>query len=316
MSRNSRHDSLKRVLSSTHTLRVLCAVLCAVMIFGLAAPAGAVTAYAAEPAACTGKADCTAVTHDPTCLSLSNAGTGTESSNANEGTGTEANENNAPVNTCTKADDCTADVHEEGCPKYTAPVGNESNENKPADPSDSGDTGSSGNGNDGKNESTVCTGLSDCKAETHNEGCLSQQQNNNVPANIVWADGTVTGSIDGASVSVAGQLPEGAQLSITKAEGGTSDTDGNFSDTYTLSIFTLDGETKVPADTSGKSYTVTVTAPEGKEYESYTVKVGETDITVTNNKSSVSFALTGLGELAVSGKLVAAAKSVDRKSVV
>ena len=57
---------------------------------------------------------------------------------------------------------------------------------------------------------------------------------------------------------------------------------------------------------------MTVSAPEGSEFESFTVKAGGADVTVTNSKISVSFALTGLGELAVSGKLVSTAKGAAK----
>ena len=243
---NTMRRASKKNVSGSRALRVLCMTLCAVMLFGLVSPVGAVSAYADEPAACTGAADCTAEVHEEGCLSQAD----TEEA---------AVQDDEPAAVCSKSEDCTAEVHEEGCPKYTAP-----------------------------------------------------ENNDEASVNAVWSDGTLTGSIDGAAVSVAGQMPAGAQLKITKAEGGTSDADGSFSHTYTLAIVTLEGETEVPADTAGKSYSITVTAPDGKEFETFAVKAGGTDVTVTNSNSSVSFTLTGLGELAVSGKLVSTAKSVAK----
>lgn len=279
------YNRLKKIVSSAHTLRVLSAALCAVLIFGLAAPAGAVSAYAEEPAACTGEADCAADIHNDGCLSQGGA-------KETEG------QSGAPVTVCSKADDCAAETHEEDCPKYKAPSGGDNGENKAAEPAQSSEN--------------VCTGLSDCKAETHNEGCLSQKQENggnNAGDSEVWSDGTLTASIDGVSVSLTGPAPTGAQLRITKAEGGTDGTDGSFSHTYTLSIVTLEGEAEKPADASGKSYKITVTAPDSSEFETFTVKAGEADIAVNLDAGSASFALTGLGELAVSGKLIQTAKN-------
>ena len=51
-------------------------------------------------------------------------------------------------NACTKSEDCAAETHEEGCPKYVAPA-----EEEDADPVVS------------------CTKSEDCAAETHEEGC-------------------------------------------------------------------------------------------------------------------------------------------------
>ena len=59
----------KTNVSGSRALRVLCMTLCAVMLFGLVSPVGAVSAYADEPAACTGAADCTADVHNEGCLS-------------------------------------------------------------------------------------------------------------------------------------------------------------------------------------------------------------------------------------------------------
>lgn len=57
-------------------------------------------------------------------------------------------EDTDPVVSCTKSEDCAAETHEEGCPKYVAPAGEED-----ADPVVS------------------CTKSEDCAAETHEEGC-------------------------------------------------------------------------------------------------------------------------------------------------
>ena len=51
-------------------------------------------------------------------------------------------------NACTKSEDCAAETHEEGCPKYVAPA-----EEEDTDPVVS------------------CTKSEDCAAETHEEGC-------------------------------------------------------------------------------------------------------------------------------------------------
>ena len=57
-------------------------------------------------------------------------------------------EDTDPVVSCTKSEDCQADTHEEGCPKYVAPA-----EEEDTDPVVS------------------CTKSEDCVAETHEEGC-------------------------------------------------------------------------------------------------------------------------------------------------
>ena len=57
-------------------------------------------------------------------------------------------EDTDPVVSCTKSEDCAAETHEEGCPKYVAPA-----EEEDTDPVVS------------------CTKSEDCAAETHEEGC-------------------------------------------------------------------------------------------------------------------------------------------------
>ena len=57
-------------------------------------------------------------------------------------------EDTDPVVSCTKSEDCVAETHEEGCPKYVAPA-----EEEDTDPVVS------------------CTKSEDCAAETHEEGC-------------------------------------------------------------------------------------------------------------------------------------------------
>ena len=57
-------------------------------------------------------------------------------------------EDTDPVVSCTKSEDCAAETHEEGCPKYVAP-----DEDEDTDPVVS------------------CTKSEDCVAETHEEGC-------------------------------------------------------------------------------------------------------------------------------------------------
>ncbi len=181
-------------------------------------------------------------------------------------------------NICTGDENCTADSHNEGCPKiFVLPVvctGDDSctadthsdsgpMKNTPVDGENDNITflGEDGTGDDGGEARQSCTGEADCTFEPHNENCKSQittdpepQQptvqitTTQLPSGIVGIGYSATLQASGSGTWTAVGLPTGLTLDgSTGAITGTPTSAGSYSVTVTF--------------TYGENQTVTATFP-------------------------------------------------------
>ena len=72
-------------------------------------------------------------------------------------------------NACTKSEDCAAETHEDGCPKYVAPA--EEEDTNPVVSCTKGEDCAAETHEEGCPKVVSCTKSEDCAAETHEEGC-------------------------------------------------------------------------------------------------------------------------------------------------
>lgn len=181
-------------------------------------------------------------------------------------------------NSCTEDENCTADSHNEGCPKIPVlPAVCTGNDSCTADTH-----------NDGcpKNpvQPVVCTGDNCCKAESHNEECPLNPSNQN-PASFISEGGEdTTGDDDDEDITVSivtSSLPNGTvgvsySVTLQASEGAT----GSWSATGLPTDLTLDASTGAitGTPTAAGSYSVTVTFTYGDNQtatETFTLTIAE-----------------------------------------